>query len=82
MIEFRNLTKAYRTTRGRKVIVDDLTLTLPAGAKVGVLGRNGAGKSTLLGMIAGTRAARFRLDPPPRRDLLAARARRQLPPRR
>ena len=35
------------------MIVDRLTLTLPAGAKVGVLGRNGAGKSTLLGMIAG-----------------------------
>ena len=53
MIEFRHLTKAYRTTRGSKVIVDDLTLTLPRGAKVGVLGRNGAGKSTLIGMIAG-----------------------------
>jgi capsular polysaccharide transport system ATP-binding protein len=53
MIEFRNLSKAYPTTRGRKVIVDGLTLTLPAGAKVGVLGRNGAGKSTLLGMVAG-----------------------------
>ena len=53
MIEFRNLSKAYRTTHGRKVIVDGLTLTLPTGAKVGVLGRNGAGKSTLIGMIAG-----------------------------
>ena len=53
MIEFRHLTKAYRTTRGSKVIVDDLTLTLPPGSKVGVLGRNGAGKSTLLGMVAG-----------------------------
>ena len=36
------------------MVLDHLTLTLPAGAKVGVLGRNGAGKSTLLGMIAGT----------------------------
>ena len=53
MIEFRNLSKQYRTPHGRKVIVDRLTLTLPAGAKVGVLGRNGAGKSTLIGMIAG-----------------------------
>jgi capsular polysaccharide transport system ATP-binding protein len=53
MIELRNLSKAYRTTHGRKVIVDRLSLTLPTGAKVGVLGRNGAGKSTLLGMIAG-----------------------------
>jgi capsular polysaccharide transport system ATP-binding protein len=53
MIEFRDLSKGYRTTHGRKVIVDRLSLTLPAGAQVGVLGRNGAGKSTLLGMIAG-----------------------------
>ena len=54
MIEFRHVAKHYLTTHGRKVVFDDLTLTLPAGAKVGVLGRNGAGKSTLLGMISGT----------------------------
>ena len=54
MIELRDISKSYRTTHGRKVVVDHLSLTLPAGAKVGVLGRNGAGKSTLLGMIAGT----------------------------
>jgi len=54
MIEFRNVSKYYRTQTSRKVVLDNLTLTLPEGAKVGVLGRNGAGKSTLLGMIAGT----------------------------
>jgi capsular polysaccharide transport system ATP-binding protein len=53
MIEFRDVSKHYRTSHGRKVVLDHLTLTLPAGAKVGVLGRNGAGKSTLLGMVAG-----------------------------
>ena len=53
MIEFRNVSKEYRTPNSRKVIVDRLSLTLPAGSKVGVLGRNGAGKSTLIGMIAG-----------------------------
>jgi capsular polysaccharide transport system ATP-binding protein len=53
MIEFRNVSKHYRTPHGRKVVFAGLTLTLPAGAKVGVLGRNGAGKSTLLGMIGG-----------------------------
>lgn len=53
MIELRNVSKYYRTQGGRKVVLDRLTLTLPAGAKVGLLGRNGAGKSTLLGMIAG-----------------------------
>ena len=53
MIEFRGLRKSYRTPTGRKVIVDRLDLALPAGAKVGLLGRNGAGKTTLLSMVAG-----------------------------
>jgi capsular polysaccharide transport system ATP-binding protein len=54
VIEFRNVSKHYLTQTSRKVVLDGLTLTLPWGAKVGVLGRNGAGKSTLLGMISGT----------------------------
>ena len=54
MIEFRRVSKHYLTKTSRKVVLDDFTLTLPAGAKVGLLGRNGAGKSTLLGMISGT----------------------------
>ncbi|CAN5786020.1 ABC transporter ATP-binding protein [soil metagenome] len=53
MIEFRAVSKFYRTPSRRKVVLDALTLTLPFGAKVGVLGRNGAGKSTLLAMVAG-----------------------------
>ena len=53
MIEFVNVSKHYLTPTRRKVILDRMTLTLPYGAKVGVLGRNGAGKSTLLGMVAG-----------------------------
>jgi capsular polysaccharide transport system ATP-binding protein len=53
MIEFRDVSKSYRTNARRKVVLDHLTLTLPRGHKVGVLGRNGAGKSTLLGMVAG-----------------------------
>lgn len=53
MIEFRDVSKSYPTAYGRKVVLDHLTLTLPAGKKIGVLGRNGAGKSTLLGMVAG-----------------------------
>lgn len=54
MIEFRDVSKYYLTSTSRKVVLDRLTLTLPHGAKVGVLGRNGAGKSTLLSMVAGT----------------------------
>jgi capsular polysaccharide transport system ATP-binding protein len=54
MIEFRGVSKHYLTQTSRKVVLDGLTLSLPWGAKVGVLGRNGAGKSTLLGMVSGT----------------------------
>ena len=54
MIEFRHVSKAYRTRGRPKVLLDDFSLVLPKGATIGVLGRNGAGKSTLLGMIAGT----------------------------
>lgn len=53
MIQFRKLSKSYLTATSRKVIVDRLDLTLPYGAKIGLLGRNGAGKSTMMGMVAG-----------------------------
>ena len=59
MIELRNVSKSYPTVAGRKVVLDRLSLVLPWGAKVGVLGRNGAGKSTLLGMISGAVRAGF-----------------------
>ena len=54
MIRFENLSKSYKADGTRKVLMRDVTLTLPKGRSVGLLGRNGAGKSTLLRMIAGT----------------------------
>ena len=54
MIRFENLTKSYRVRDSRKIVIDDLNLTLPSGKSVALLGRNGAGKSTLLQLIAGT----------------------------
>ena len=53
MIEFRHVSKSYRTPAGLKVLLHDFSMVLPTGATIGVLGRNGAGKSTLLGMVAG-----------------------------
>lgn len=54
MIRFENLSKSFGTGCRRTVIVEDLTLTLPPGRSVALLGRNGAGKSTLLKLIAGS----------------------------
>ena len=50
VIEFNNVTKSF----DGRVLLDDLSLRVPAGAIVGIVGGNGAGKSTLFRMIAGT----------------------------
>jgi capsular polysaccharide transport system ATP-binding protein len=54
MIRIANLTKTFRLRGEIKTVIDDLTLTIPSGRAVALLGRNGAGKSTLLEMISGT----------------------------
>jgi len=54
LIRFEHLTKSFRLRGERKVVIDDLNLTLPTGKSLALLGRNGAGKTTLLDMIAGT----------------------------
>ena len=40
---------------GRAIALDDVTLELPAGLMLGLIGPDGVGKSTLLGLIAGAR---------------------------
>jgi len=47
VIEFKNVSKGY----GDRLLVDDLSFIVPAGAIVGVIGPNGAGKTTLFRMI-------------------------------
>lgn len=53
MIRFENLTKSFRVAGQRRVVIDNLNLTLPTGQSLALLGRNGAGKSTLMQIIAG-----------------------------
>jgi heme exporter protein A len=47
-IELRGLTRRF----GERTVLRELTLAVPAGATLAVLGRNGAGKSTLLRILA------------------------------
>ncbi len=54
MIRFIDVSKRFHTHGVEKVVADRISLTLPTGATVGLLGRNGAGKSSLLKMISGT----------------------------
>ncbi|TBV12355.1 energy-dependent translational throttle protein EttA [Stutzerimonas kirkiae] len=49
VIEFKNVSKGY----GDRVLVENLSFSMPKGAIVGVIGGNGAGKSTLFRMLMG-----------------------------
>jgi ATP-binding cassette subfamily B protein len=54
-IEFRRLTFAY----GDRIVLDDVSLTIPAGTTTALVGPTGSGKSTLVGLLPRLH------DPPP-----------------
>ena len=53
MIRLDRVCKDYNTAAGPRRVLDDITLTINPGERIGILGRNGAGKSTLIRLISG-----------------------------
>lgn len=54
MIQFKNVSKYFKTQQHRKTILDHVDYEFVPGFSYGLLGVNGAGKSTTMKMISGT----------------------------
>ncbi|WP_068089340.1 ABC transporter ATP-binding protein [Polycladidibacter stylochi] len=54
MLSLKNVSKSYKAKGIVKVILKDVTITLPEEKNIAIMGKNGAGKSTLMRLLAGT----------------------------
>ena len=53
MIEVKNVTKTYGKKQNIFTALDDVSLSVPTGASVAILGKSGSGKSTLMHIMSG-----------------------------
>lgn len=54
MIRLDNVSKDYATRQGKVRVLNEVSIQISPGEKLGILGRNGAGKSTLVRIIGGS----------------------------
>src|SRR5207247_4811698 len=53
LIELRDVTKSYKRDSMEIPVLDRVTISVPAGEYLGLMGPSGSGKSTLLNLLAG-----------------------------
>ena len=57
LVEFKHVTFAYPGARGDRVILNDVTLSVPRGKVTALMGASGGGKTTVLRLIGGQQQA-------------------------